>query len=125
MAVEVLRVGIFIGLLIICEGQSHGPFEDRYKGCYEDKDEDGRRALEILAYKVDGNGVNSNGICIRNCSGREYTFAGVNTRLQEQCYNTNTNKRSACKVEVLRLRPDRATRVVIVIRYNYNSSLTL
>ncbi|ELT88593.1 hypothetical protein CAPTEDRAFT_213211 [Capitella teleta] len=60
-----------------------GEMCDRYKGCYEERYEDGRRALEILAYKVDGNGVNSNGICIGNCSGRGYTFAGTQNKQDE------------------------------------------
>ncbi|ELU12231.1 hypothetical protein CAPTEDRAFT_199909 [Capitella teleta] len=60
---------------------------DRYKGCYEDKIEDGRRALEILAYKVDGNGVNSNGICLGNCSRSEYTFAGTQAGTECWCGN--------------------------------------
>ncbi|ELU16849.1 hypothetical protein CAPTEDRAFT_192763 [Capitella teleta] len=58
---------------------------DRYKGCYVDAD--GDRIFEIQAYKVDGNGVNSNGICIGNCSGRGYTFAG--TQADTECYCGN------------------------------------
>ncbi|ELT89763.1 hypothetical protein CAPTEDRAFT_185699, partial [Capitella teleta] len=67
---------------------------NRYKGCYEDKIEDGRRALEIQVYKVDGNGVNSNGKCLVECSGRGYTFAGTQvTKLRESILSKDPTPR--------------------------------
>ncbi|ELU03780.1 hypothetical protein CAPTEDRAFT_195285, partial [Capitella teleta] len=91
MAVFALRVVILTELLIICEGQGYsqsvrpGPFADRYMGCYADEYE---RALQIEAYNYSSiAGIYSNGRCIRECSGRGYTFAGTEASYECFCGN--------------------------------------
>ncbi|ELU15591.1 hypothetical protein CAPTEDRAFT_210655 [Capitella teleta] len=93
MAVVALRVVIFAGLLIICEGQRHGGFEDQYIGCFLDKDD---RALESIAYK-DRTQTNSNGRCIRECSSRGFMFAGTQVGHECHCGNNNDYKKHGSK----------------------------
>ncbi|ELU06953.1 hypothetical protein CAPTEDRAFT_224633 [Capitella teleta] len=59
---------------------------DRYKGCYIDR---ATRSLEVGVHTETNYGTswNSNGKCIRYCSGRGYTFAG--TEGEYACYCGN------------------------------------
>ncbi|ELT98585.1 hypothetical protein CAPTEDRAFT_218289 [Capitella teleta] len=84
MAAGIWHFVMLCGLLVICECQKHGPFGDRYIGCYKD---DLDRVLDIRVNEDSNYELPSVDECLRLCSMRGYTFAG--TEETSKCYCGN------------------------------------